>query len=62
MQNVLENVAGPARDMVVLNAGAAVHPAAVSSSLEAEVALTDQCIARGAASGKLVELVGFTGG
>jgi anthranilate phosphoribosyltransferase len=55
--DVLDNVPGPARDIVVLNAGAAIYVAGVADSLKAGVALADQVIASGEARSRLDRLV-----
>jgi anthranilate phosphoribosyltransferase len=54
---VLDNQAGPARDIVVLNAGAALYAANVTESVAAGIARADAVIASGAAKAKLEELV-----
>ena len=50
---VLDNQAGPARDIVVLNAGAALYAANVADSIETGVALAREALASGAAKTKL---------
>jgi len=57
IKNVLANVEGPARDIVVLNAGAALYVAGLADSLKAGVEKAKQIIASGAALSKLDELV-----
>jgi anthranilate phosphoribosyltransferase len=51
---------GPARDIVLLNAGAAIYAAGVADSLESGVARAGEVIASGAARNKLEELAAFT--
>jgi len=57
---VLNNEAGPARDIVILNAGAALYAANVSSSIKDGIALARQAIESGAAKNKLEQFVVFT--
>lgn len=57
---VLDNRPGPAREIVVLNAGAALYVAGVAESIEAGIALSRQVIANGAALAKLEEFVAAT--
>ena len=59
MQEVLANVPGPARDIVVLNAGAAIYAADRASSLDAGVELAREAIASGQARAKLEALRAF---
>ncbi|MCY1312608.1 Anthranilate phosphoribosyltransferase [compost metagenome] len=54
---VLDNQAGPALDIVLLNAGAALYAANVVDSVLAGVERSRQAIASGAAKAKLAELV-----
>jgi anthranilate phosphoribosyltransferase len=54
---VLDNQAGPARDVVVLNAGAALYAANVADSIEAGIARARDALASGAAKTKLDELI-----
>ncbi|MGB0723222.1 MAG: anthranilate phosphoribosyltransferase [Gammaproteobacteria bacterium] len=56
----LGNEAGPARDIVALNAGAAIYAAGLSDSLAAGVAKAAEVIASGAAIEKLDALKAFT--
>jgi len=56
---VLENVPGPALDIVLLNAGATLYVAGMTTSLEAGVDRARGAIASGAARHKLVQLVTF---
>jgi anthranilate phosphoribosyltransferase len=57
---VLANEPGPARDVVVLNAAAALYVSGASGSLWDGVAAARDAIATGAAKRKLEELVAFT--
>jgi anthranilate phosphoribosyltransferase len=57
---VLANEAGPPRDIVVLNAAAALYVAGISASLWDGVAAARDAIASGAARRKLEQLVAFT--
>jgi anthranilate phosphoribosyltransferase len=54
---VLDNQAGPALDIVLLNAGAALYAANVVDSVQAGVERSRSAIASGAAKAKLAELV-----
>jgi anthranilate phosphoribosyltransferase len=54
---VLNNEAGPARDIVLLNAGAALYAANVADSIEAGIARAREVLASGAAKSKLDQLV-----
>jgi anthranilate phosphoribosyltransferase len=56
----LENQAGPARDIVTLNAGAALYAANSADSIAAGVAMARDAIASGAARGKVDAFVQFT--
>jgi len=60
--SVLANEPGPARDVVVLNAAAALYVSGVSASLWDGVAAARDAIATGAARQKLDALVAFTQG
>ena len=55
LMSVLENQAGPARDIVVFNAGIALYAANVSPSMADGIALADKTINSGAALQKLNE-------
>jgi anthranilate phosphoribosyltransferase len=57
---VLDNQAGPARDIVMLNAGAALYAANVADSIQAGVLLAKIAIESGAAKGKLGQLQDVT--
>ncbi len=59
---VLENQPGPARDIVMLNAGAAIYAAGLASSLADGMELARKAIAKGAAQSKLDELVRLSSG
>ena len=54
---VLDNQAGPARDIVVLNAGVALYAANVVDSIEAGIARAREALTSGAAKAKLDQLV-----
>ncbi len=54
---VLDNQAGPARDIVVLNAGVALYAANVADSIEAGIARAREALASGAAKAKLDHLM-----
>jgi anthranilate phosphoribosyltransferase len=58
--DVFDGRPGPARDIVRLNAGAAIYAAGVADSLEAGVARAAGSIDSGAARNKLDQLVEFT--
>jgi len=58
--SVLENVAGPARDIVLMNAGAAIYVSGIVDTLEQGIRTAHQAIESGAALKKLHELVEFT--
>ena len=55
--SVLDNQAGPARDIVALNAGIALYAANVVSTMAAGLALAQQTLASGAARAKLDQFV-----
>jgi anthranilate phosphoribosyltransferase len=54
---VLDNQAGPARDIVVLNAGVALYAANVVDNIEAGIVKAREALASGAAKAKLAQLV-----
>src|SRR6266446_122403 len=56
----LSNKAGPARDIVALNAGAAIYAAGIADSHEAGVKQALEVISRGAAKAKLDQFIAFT--
>ena len=58
--SVLDNQAGTARDIVQLNAGAAIYAAGLSTSLQDGVQRAALTIASGAAKAKLAELIQFS--
>ncbi len=58
--SVLENAPGPARDIVLLNAGAAIYVAGKAETLAQGVDKAAQAIESGAALGKLRQLIEFT--
>jgi anthranilate phosphoribosyltransferase len=55
--SVLDNEPGPARDIVILNAGAALYAANVADSILGGVGLARKAIESGAARAKLAQLV-----
>lgn len=60
LQGVLDDRPGPARDIVVLNAGAAIYAAGCADDLAGGIALADETIARGKARACFDALVAFT--
>ena len=60
IRGVLNNEPGPARDIVILNAGAALYAANVADSMKAGIDLARRAIDSGAAKGKLEQLVATT--
>ena len=60
IKGVLANEAGPARDIVVLNSGAAIYAAGLADSLEDGIARAQEVIASGAAAEKLDALVNLS--
>jgi len=58
--SVLDNQPGPARDIVVLNAGAAIYVSGLAESMEQGVRKAGEAIAGGAARAKLEQLVEFS--
>ncbi len=60
MQNVLDNQAGAARDIVTLNSGAAIYCAGLADTLAAGIEKAKVIIASGAAKEKLVQLAQLT--
>jgi len=62
LRGVLDNQPGPARDIVVLNAGAAIYVAGVAASLKDGVRAADAAIAGGEAQSRLERLVALTQG
>jgi anthranilate phosphoribosyltransferase len=59
---VLDDTPGPARDIVVLNAGAAIYVAGLAESLKDGVRKADRAIASGEARNRLDRLVVLTQG
>jgi anthranilate phosphoribosyltransferase len=62
IRRILSGEPGPARDVVVLNAGAAIYLGARAGSLAEGVSLAEKAIDTGRAAEKLGELVKATGG
>ena len=62
LRQVLSDTPGPARDIVVLNAGAALYVAGISSLLAEGISLASAAISSGKAAAKLEELVTMTNG
>ena len=62
LEAVLANEAGPSRDIVIMNAAAALYVSGVAGSLWDGVALARDALASGAARAKLDQLVKFTRG
>ncbi|HFC54331.1 MAG TPA: anthranilate phosphoribosyltransferase [Gammaproteobacteria bacterium] len=60
MRQVLDDKAGPARDIVVLNAGAAIYASGVADSLKQGVERAREVLARGTARKRLEELIRFS--
>ena len=60
VKSVLNNEAGPAKDIVVLNAGAAIYAAGLADSLQAGITQADEVIASGKAAEKLDALVSLS--
>jgi anthranilate phosphoribosyltransferase len=60
LTTVLDNQAGPARDIVIFNAGAALYAADVVDSIQAGIGKARAAIESGAAKAKLGELVKLT--
>ncbi|MDD4977051.1 MAG: anthranilate phosphoribosyltransferase [Gallionella sp.] len=60
LRSVLDNQPGTARDIVQLNAGAAIYAAGLSDSLASGVKRAAEVIASGAAKAKLAELIQFS--
>ena len=57
---VLDNEAGAPREIVILNAGAALYAANVADSMQAGIVLARKAIESGAAKAKLAELIAAT--
>ena len=60
LMGVLDNQPGPARDIVMLNAGAALYAANVANSIQAGVLLAKTALESGAAKAKLGQLSTIT--
>jgi anthranilate phosphoribosyltransferase len=60
IKGVFDNVAGPANDIVCLNAGAAIYAAGITDSLADGVKKAQQVIASGSVAEKLEQLVTMT--
>jgi anthranilate phosphoribosyltransferase len=60
VKSVLDNKAGAARDIVTLNAGAAIYAADITDTLTAGIEKADQVITSGAAKAKFNALVEFS--
>ena len=60
VQSVLDNQPGPARDIVALNAGAAIYAAELAKTIEQGVQLALSVIASGAARNKFDRLIELT--
>lgn len=60
LQSVLENEAGPARDIVILNAGVALYAANVAASMADGIKLARDAVASGKALAKLHQFVART--
>ena len=60
LKSVLDNQPGSARDIVLLNSGAAIYAANLSDSLQAGIEAAQQVIENGAARAKLDALVSVT--
>jgi anthranilate phosphoribosyltransferase len=60
LRGVLDNEPGAARDIVILNAGAALYAANVAQTIQEGIAQAREVIASGAAKAKLQEFVAFT--
>jgi anthranilate phosphoribosyltransferase len=61
MRQVLDNQPGAARDIVVLNAGAALYAANVAGSIADGIAKARMAVESGAAKAKLARLVEYCG-
>ena len=60
LTSVLDNELGPARDIVIFNAGAALYAANVADSIPAGIAKAREAVESGAARAKLQQLVELT--
>jgi anthranilate phosphoribosyltransferase len=62
VKSVLDNKTGAARDIVVLNAGAAIYAANITDTLAAGIEKAEQVISSGAAKAKFDALIEFSRG
>lgn len=60
MKSVLNNESSAAKDIVLLNAGAAIYTANLTDSLESGIAKANEVIANGAANQKFQDFVAYT--
>ncbi|MEN9727911.1 MAG: anthranilate phosphoribosyltransferase, partial [Pseudomonadota bacterium] len=60
LREVLDNRAGPAREIVAFNAGAALYAANLCDSIGAGILIAREMLASGAARAKLEEFIGCT--
>ena len=60
LQGVLDNKATAARDIVILNSGAAIYAAGLSENLEQAIKLAQTVISNGSARNKLAQWIEFT--
>jgi anthranilate phosphoribosyltransferase len=60
IKSVLANQPGPARDIVILNAGAAIYAAGLADTLAAGMDKAQQALANGAAKAKLEALIAYS--
>ena len=60
VKSVLDNQTGAARDIVLLNAGAAIYAANITDTLAAGIEKAGQVVASGAAKGKLDALIAYS--
>ena len=60
VRSVLDNENGPARDIVVLNAGVALYAANVAPTMADGIALARDAVASGLAAAKMVQFVDAT--
>ena len=58
--SVLDNKTGPARDIVMLNSGAAIYVSGLADNMEQGVRKAEEAIASGAARAKLNQLIEFS--
>jgi anthranilate phosphoribosyltransferase len=60
LRSVFDNADGPARDIVALNAGAAIYASGLAGDLNDGVAAAQESLASGAARGRLAKLVALS--